>query len=125
MFRSENMKKQNAKWDKSQQGAYGLSVIVRPTKMILVLLFTVISGVTVSAQNRGYNPYEAERAYYEAFNRRTERVYRAARSVDRASRYVVNYGSRAVRGGSYVRRGYNAARNYVQRNVGLPRRYRY
>lgn len=93
---------------------------------LAILIFLMGSSTPVSAQRyRGYNPYEAERAYYEAFNGGTERLHRVVRSVDRASRYVVNYGSRAVRGGSNVRRGYTVVRNYVQRNVGLPRRYRY
>jgi|GEM_PF-6599274 len=115
------MERKNNQWV-NQQGGYGISGVFRPAAMILVLFIS--SALSVKAQN-AYNPYAAEEAYYREFNRQTRPLYNGARAVDRAANRIVNYGSRLVRGGRYVRNGYNAARNNVQRHVRLPRRYQY
>lgn len=95
------------------------------------MLIIVVAGLQMSAkaQNRNknyYNPYQAEAEYYREFNKRMTPVYNGARVIQRGANAGVNGLSRITpRYGGAVRNGYNAARGYIQRNVGLPRRYQY
>jgi len=87
-------------------------------KMFLILI-AVCFSLTSNAQNRrnlpAYNPYAAEKAYWDAYNQSTQSLYRNTQRVKRAADATVNYGSYAVPGGGRVRVVYNATDRYIQR----------
>lgn len=92
--------------------------------LTFALIFTTVA-LSASAQTSNnrkkinyYNPHQAEAEYYREFNRRTEHLYRTAKTIRDGARYATRINPR-------VGRTYRAADRQIQRHVQLPRRYRY
>ncbi len=85
----------------------------------MLICFLLTSG-SVRAQTYQTNP---DVAYWNAFNQHMTPVYNGARTIQRYSNGVINYGTRLIPRQGTLRNGYNQSQRFVQRNVTLPQRY--